>query len=201
MCWALPNMRRHRLPLVAAVEPQSEAFDPLAPLFIINTPQASMLKSERRFVPRIGLAPKDNSTAARIGGEVTIRVQDEAFTKRLVVGATAVLCQIAWSFSEKRVLQRWNSAPATNGVPLTARAEICWGRDCFWDALSPPLAAASANSSIRNRSPCSSRRRSLPPRPLPPCTTTASISVRIALRDALASRVARCCSSSAMAAR
>ena len=79
-----------------------------------------MLKSERRFVPRIGLAPKDNSTAARIGGEVTIRVQDEAFTKRLVVGATAVLRQIAWSFSEKRVLQRWNSAPATNAVELDA---------------------------------------------------------------------------------
>src|SRR6202011_3571406 len=64
-----------------------------ATLLLLKTPAPEMFRSGRQFAARIGLTPRDHSTAGKVRTGVITRAGDEALRSVLVVGATAVIQQ------------------------------------------------------------------------------------------------------------
>ena len=62
-----------------------------AVLLRMKTPKPELFQSGRQFAARIGLTPKDHSTAGKVRLGVITRAGDEGLRSVLVVGATAVI--------------------------------------------------------------------------------------------------------------
>ena len=88
MTWHKADECSRRLAKIPGVGPIGAA------LLTMKTPAPQLFKSGRQFAARIGLTPKDHSTAGKVRLGIITWAGDEALRSVLVVGATAVIRQI-----------------------------------------------------------------------------------------------------------
>ena len=91
MAWHRQNEPSRRLAKIPGIGPIG------ASLLVMKVAQPEAFRSGRHFAAWIGLTPKDHSTAGKTRLGVITRAGDEALRSVLVVGATAVIQQVAAS--------------------------------------------------------------------------------------------------------
>ena len=162
MAWHKHNELSRRLTEIPGIGPIG------ASLLAMKVVDPQAFGSGRHFSAWIGLTPKDHSTAGRTRLGVITRAGDEALRSLLVVGATAVIQQVAKGKGKPSpwLLELVRRKPAKlAAVALANRtARIAWKLMRSGERYNPHLAAKRFVPPTGSVAPCSRRQgRFAPP--------------------------------------